>query len=522
MKIFFLFAPAFLEWPLAVCRTLRAATPEARFLGLVTGPQRVCDRVIAAQDLGVDPLDRLDDLERRWIAKPVPPGRREAYEAKLGSDVFQRLTIADRHLGRGFVSGGETVASPLSRLAEDPEVCERYLVGLLDYSFEVLGKARPDLVFCHTVAAAPALALALTARHLGIPFGQLRHTRIANRVIIDTSPYDHLEPVRDVFERMVLTNAYTPPSIKAAEAYVEAVRHEESVPDYMRYHSRRVHRRLNPGAQLRMVAGSLKAAARESLKTHRRDLRRPSPLALCLHELRTAQRTRKLLRSGPFRPQTWRPASPFAFFPLHVDPEASTMVQAPMHTDQLGVIEAIAKNLPGQMTLLVKEHFPMLGRRPTGFYERLAALPRVELASPFEQGTALVRDAALVTTISSTAGWEAMIFGRPALIIASPPYEMVNDGFVAEPDLSRLGSAIRAALAAPPASERRLLAYVSAVLECSFDCPTETIWGRVSDDTVRENPEILNELSSRLGNLAAGGQPRQANADSTPSLHRYG
>src|SRR3546814_17461782 len=80
------------------------------------------------------------------------------------------------------------------------------------------------------------------------------------------------------------------------------------------------------------------------------------------------------------------------------------------------------------MPLLVKEHIPMLGRRPAGFYERLSRLPGVELASPFEQGAALARDAALTAVISSTAGWEAIVLGKPTLVIAFPPYSMVNDG----------------------------------------------------------------------------------------------
>lgn len=522
MKVFFLFSPAFLEWPLAICRTLQAAEPGARFCGLVTGPQRVFERVAAADDLAVEPLARLDDLERTWIVTPVPAGVREAYEAKLGADVFQRLTIADRHLGRGYISGGETPPSPLSKLAEDPEILERYLVGLLDYAFKHLGEAQPDLVFCHTVAAAPALALALAARHLGIPFAQLRHTRIGNRVIVDTTPYDQLEPVRDAFERFVLTGAMPQASIDPAKAYLAAVRAETSVPDYLAFHARRVHQRLRPAQQLRMILGSLRTAARDRIRRQQLDLRQPSPLTLCAQELKAAARTRKLLRSGPFRPQGWRPSRPFAFFPLHVDPEASTMVQSPMHTDQLAVIEAIAKNLPGNMTLLVKEHLPMLGRRPLGYYDRLAKLPGVELASPFEPGTALVRDATLTTAISSTAGWEAMVFGRPALLVAFPPYGMVNDGFVAAPDLTQLGGAIRAALANLPASEGRLLAYVAAALDCSFDCPTEIIWGPVTAETVRQNPQILAELVQRLKKVARGGEAQEPVAREDRPLRGYG
>lgn len=447
-------------------------------------------------------VHHLDSLERQWIAMPARPGARARYEAMLGADIFQRLVIADRHLGRGYISGGETAQSPLSQLVRDPETLERYLVGLLDYVFETLGAAKPDLVFCHTVADAPALALALAAQYLDIAFAQLRHTRIGDRVIIDTTPYDCLKPVAELFERFVLTRTVPPAAIQPAEAYLAALRNSTTVPDYLAYHSRRVQQALRPARLLRTALACLRAAAREAIAGQARDLRQPSPLALCRHELRTGLRTARLLRRGPFRPSGWRPARQFAFYPLHVDPEASTMVQSPLHTDQLAVIEAIVKSLPDGMPLLVKEHIPMLGRRPAGFYERLSRLPGVELASPFEQGAALARDAALTAVISSTAGWEAIVLGKPTLVIAFPPYSMVNDGFVGEPELTRLRSAITAALAAASASEQRLLAYVAAALQCSFACPTEIIWGRVTERTVAENPQVLAEMVGRLHALA--------------------
>jgi hypothetical protein len=62
--------------------------------------------------------------------------------------------------------------------------------------------------------------------------------------------------------------------------------------------------------------------------------------------------------------------------------------------------------------------------------------------------------------------------------------------------------ALREALAGPPASERRLLAYVAAVIDCSFDCPTEVLWGPATADTIRQNPRILAELVQRLRQVA--------------------
>jgi len=86
VKIFLLIGPAFLEWPLAVCRALRADTPDLSICGLVTGPEGVFRRIAGAHDIGASPLRRLDGLERQWIATPVDPSARATYEAMLGDD----------------------------------------------------------------------------------------------------------------------------------------------------------------------------------------------------------------------------------------------------------------------------------------------------------------------------------------------------------------------------------------------------------------------------------------------------
>jgi hypothetical protein len=44
------------------------------------------------------------------------------------------------------------------------------------------------------------------------------------------------------------------------------------------------------------------------------------------------------------------------------DPESSTMVLAEKHTDQMAVIEAIAKSMPVGMRLVVKEHIATIMR----------------------------------------------------------------------------------------------------------------------------------------------------------------
>ncbi|WP_299615470.1 hypothetical protein [Pelagibius sp.] len=502
MRVFILFAPEFIDWALAIARRLKEEDPSCQLLGVASGPPEIYERVAAAQDLQVSPLWRLEDLERSWLDHALAPERRNALEARIGADVLHRLVVADRDLGRGFISGGVTAETPLSRIARDPQRLDRYVFGLLDHVERALQDKAVDLVFCHSVADAPSLALGLMSQSLGIPFAQVRHTRIGSRVLIDTSPFDELAPVQDCFERIVLTNRFPADSKTTSHRYLNAARALDSVPDYLDYHRQRIGRQLAWPKLLWRLAVSLRAELLAANSPGRQGLRNASPLRQCLLDLKAAIETRRLLSSETFLPLGERPAGSFAFFPLHVDPEASTMVQSPMHTDQLSLVEAVAKSLPTDMPLLVKEHLPTLGRRPKGFYERLKALPRVLLASPFESGAALVREAALTTVVSSTAGWEAMLFGKPVVVMAYPPYAMVNDGFVHCPDVTKLPGAIRQALAGEPADERRLVAYVAAALACSFECPTEDLWGERAAEAAGSRPQLLENLVAQLRDVA--------------------
>ncbi len=506
MKTYMLFAPAFLEWPLEIAREMERRFPGAQTGGLATGHRQVAERVAAARDVKIAPFAYLDDLEREWLATPAAPGEIARYEALFGTHKLRRLIIADRQVGRGYVSGGTLAETELMRLARDPENIERYVAGILRHFLKTLGEFRPDVVFCYAVAGAQAFALSMVCEHLGIPFGRFNHTRIGKHMIIDDSPVDHLGPVRECFEAALAKSGLLEARMPAARQHIEAFRQNAASPDYLAVHKRRVARQQSLGHLVKTALAAAKTSAKIRLGRMELPLRKPTPLRQVAFTLESARRARRIARRGLFTKPGARPERPFAFYPLHVDPEAATMVLSHMLTDQLAVIEALSKSLPLGMRLLVKEHLPMLGQRPEGFYERLARIPGVVLASPQDSGTDLVREAALTATITGTAGWEAMLLRKPTLLFGAPPYAMVGDGFVHCTDLSSLPAAVDAALKLAPASEERLALYIAAVLEVSFPSGTDIIWEKVTEDTVRENPEFLEAVTSRL--LAMAGRDR--------------
>lgn len=106
----------------------------------------------------------------------------------------------------------------------------------------------------------------------------------------------------------------------------------------------------------------------------------------------------------------------YVLYPLHYQPEASTCVCAQKYEKQLFFIDSWAKSLPADTMLYVKEHYAILGHREVSFYKELKKYPNVVLINPWENTRELIKHAEAVTTLTGTAGWEAMLFRKPVFI----------------------------------------------------------------------------------------------------------
>ena len=111
----------------------------------------------------------------------------------------------------------------------------------------------------------------------------------------------------------------------------------------------------------------------------------------------------------------------FIMFPLHVQPEQSIDVAGRPFTDQVSYIKQLAKILPIDITLLVKEHTHALGSREPGFYDNFNKIHNIKLLNPFTNSGAVIQKSLGVVTITGTAGFEAFI-RKKAYLTAVPCY----------------------------------------------------------------------------------------------------
>ena len=106
----------------------------------------------------------------------------------------------------------------------------------------------------------------------------------------------------------------------------------------------------------------------------------------------------------------------YVYYPLHYQPEASTIVCAQKYEKQLFYIDSWAKSLPADTMLYVKEHYAVLGHRELSFYRELRKYPNVVLIDPLVDTFSLIKNSVAVTTLTGTAGWEAMLLRKPVFL----------------------------------------------------------------------------------------------------------
>ncbi len=191
----------------------------------------------------------------------------------------------------------------------------------------------------------------------------------------------------------------------------------------------------------------------------------------------------------------------FAYYPLHIEPEIAILRYAPYHTDQIALIKAIAHALPIDMMLYVKEHPGMVGYRTRKYYKDIVKIPNVKLVSPNVPGGELSKRAAITTTITSTAGWEALLCEKPALTFGDTFYNDIP-GVEHCDSFERLPFQIKRALEEWKSDDGVLVDYISALLEDSVEVNFQGMWNEATPVDEVKNDLGMKELSRLLGKKA--------------------
>ena len=115
----------------------------------------------------------------------------------------------------------------------------------------------------------------------------------------------------------------------------------------------------------------------------------------------------------------------FVYFPLSVEPERTLSIGAPFYMDQLEIIRNVARSIPVDYKLYVKEHMAMRYRhwRPISYYKAVMDLPNVTFIHPSLSNEELIKNCSIVFTVTGTAGLEAAYYGKPSVVFGHTSYD---------------------------------------------------------------------------------------------------
>ncbi len=436
----------------------------------------------------------LPELWRRALDRGRADNARLADLEKIHGNLW-RFVIGDRNLGHTFLTGTivpETLMRRRNRSADPVFSC---LQELFDYFERRFTDDRPDFVFFQVVASAPALVAAAVCRSLKIPFFTLGKTKLDDRHHIAANAF----MVPDaIIER------YADPSLEIApETHAQAARLSTAPERYDHFAADlEGYARRHSGSWFRLAREqltALPAALQPWTKPYPPDPRSPTPVEQWLWETRVRVNFRRVLRAGVFTRDI--PDGNFVYFALSVTPEASTCVEAPHYADQLVVIGALAQALPAGWRLVVKDHVPMCGRRTLAFYRQAAQYPNTVLVDPTLSSIQLSARAGLTAVIAGTAGWEAMLLGKPVIAFANAWFlatglaKHCRNLTDAHADIQ---AALDLALSTPPAERaRRLARMLQAMKDRSFPFPYDLMWNSLTPESKPAAIPLLEQAADR-------------------------
>ena len=184
------------------------------------------------------------------------------------------------------------------------------------------------------------------------------------------------------------------------------------------------------------------------------------------------------------------PAAPFFFLPLHVPNDAQITVRHPEYVHQADLVRLVAAALPSGVSLVVKEHPHAVGAMGYAQLREMAEIPNVKVVAAALSAHALIRQSVGVVTLNSDVGWEAILWGKPVVVIGRPFYDIPPYAIRAH-DGQDLSTALVAALKQEPTKDTAILALVAAVKDSSYDGSFFKAGSGTELDDSKENGRLL-------------------------------
>ena len=140
------------------------------------------------------------------------------------------------------------------------------------------------------------------------------------------------------------------------------------------------------------------------------------------------QRIQKLRYTDPKLYDKINYGQKYLYYTLHGQPEYAINVMGTMWMNQINNIEILAKSVPADWLVYVKEHPGTITDRlrPYNYPDKIRKFPNVRLVHVFEDMHKLISNAQMVVVVNGTAGWEAVQRGVPTISFSDNLWDILG------------------------------------------------------------------------------------------------
>ncbi len=358
-------------------------------------------------------LDKLDSLEAIALNEKCSNEQIIKWEQRLGESLLD-IIVADRQIGNVYVADANIPKTNLI-LSMNHEKMKNLVCYFLDFFEKRLLNSKPDFIFITCIASSEPLALVKVCKYLKIPFFVANSSRILNRtIIVENNIKEQSLRLDKKFKELCLKKEKVVLKKEFLDYKKTFETNEMEITPWAEMQNNNIVKIRNKFLINILISSSWDLFKRFVVSFKRKKVYVRKKLYFSDWSIKV----KEILYIKYCLNKTFSDINTddkFVYFPLHVDPEASTMVYAPNFTNQLQLLEILAKNIPLSHKLYVKEHPYMVGKRQSFFYKKLKQFKNIVLISPYADSNYLSTNADLITTITGTTGWEGIMKKKEVL-----------------------------------------------------------------------------------------------------------
>lgn len=386
------------------------------------------------------------------------------YENEIGDPNLWTPLVTDRRLYMGSKATFRQDYAPAFSRDAALSVLDQALVSI-DKLFKDIS---PDFICTLYTATFGDCLGHMFAKARGIRSLDLRLSRLKNNVMF----VDGIEePPRHV-QKLFGSYAESVPAdlVMEAEAYINSVRADNAMYEGVVPSAGR--KRDTRGVESQKIIVGLKKFLGNYIRSRKRpycfDYQVPDPFMQGIYRHVINPINRKLLSkslSGRLVRENDLAGTNYILYPLHTEPELVLAQFARPYLNQIEVIRNISLSIPVGMTLLVKEHPMMLGRRSRKYYKKILDIPNVLLVEMSVPSEKVLEHAKLVVVLRGAIGLESVIRQKPVVSLGKSMFELMAGSMFRQcKSLYDLSGDIDYMLEHYCYDHKNLVRYLSAVL----------------------------------------------------------